>query len=389
MNRRSFLIATGTLALAQALVSCRQSRVSQFQVALLEGSVPVQLIQAFRRQLAQGQAAGFVPKEQLADLYNLLQSWQEQPTGDAAASENANEVTIANVLTLGDYWLTNAIQQGWLRPLNLREIPAWQTLASQEIWQTLVQRDRQGQPSPDGEIWAAPYRWGTLMMVYRAEQFKDKGWAAPTDWDALWRPELKRQISLLDSPRSVIGLTLKKLGRSINTTDLDAVADLKAELQALNQQVKFYSSDSYLQALVVEDTQLAVGWSNEILPLLKRNRQLAAAVPASGTILTADLWVQPAQAPSVEPTEDRPNLLNQWLSFCWDDEIATQLSLLSLAASPLFYGKERSQLPELLQESDLLLPPAEILRQSEFLLPLSEAAINQYRRLWVEVRAET
>ncbi|GAB4364534.1 MAG: extracellular solute-binding protein [Elainellaceae cyanobacterium] len=358
-------------------------------MALLEGSVPVQLIQAFRRQLAQGQAAGFVPKEQLADLYNLLQSWQEQPTGDAAASENANEVTIANVLTLGDYWLTNAIQQGWLRPLNLREIPAWQTLASQEIWQTLVQRDRQGQPSPDGEIWAAPYRWGTLMMVYRAEQFKDKGWAAPTDWDALWRPELKRQISLLDSPRSVIGLTLKKLGRSINTTDLDAVADLKAELQALNQQVKFYSSDSYLQALVVEDTQLAVGWSNEILPLLKRNRQLAAAVPASGTILTADLWVQPAQAPSVEPTEDRPNLLNQWLSFCWDDEIATQLSLLSLAASPLFYGKERSQLPELLQESDLLLPPAEILRQSEFLLPLSEAAINQYRRLWVEVRAET
>lgn len=383
MNRRSFLIAATTLALAQSLAGCSRSTNSLLQVRLLQESIPAQLLREFRRRGGAAAGLGFLSSEQLADLYTLLQRSAE-PESDQASNSAASR--IADLITLGDYWLTPAIRQGLIQPLNLEGMPQWQTLATQEVWQTLVRRDRQGQPSSEGEIWAAPYRWGTLMMAYHAEQFEARGWNAPTDWADLWRPELKRYISLPDSPRSVIGLVLKHLGRSVNPESLEPVSTLKPELESLHQQVKIYSSDTYLQPLLLEDTLLAVGWSNEILPLVKRDRRLAAVVPQSGTMLTADVWVHPAAAPPLDSESEQLTLLNQWIEFCWDEPIATQLSLLTLVASPLFFGVDRSQLPLSLQSDELLLPAPEVLQNSEFLLPLTDATLNQYRQLWVEVR---
>ena len=44
-------------------------------------------------------------------------------------------------------------------------------------------------------------------------KFEELGWK-PKDWSDLWRTELRDRISLLDQPREVIGLTLKKMGFS-------------------------------------------------------------------------------------------------------------------------------------------------------------------------------
>lgn len=41
------------------------------------------------------------------------------------------------------------------------------------------------------------------------------------DWDDLWRPELTGKISMIDSPREVVGAILKRMGASYNTKDID------------------------------------------------------------------------------------------------------------------------------------------------------------------------
>lgn len=378
MNRRSFLVTASSLMLAQAIAGCGRLRANTagLRVSLLEGSVPGQLLHEFQRRVEGGAGSNFLPKEQLAELFTLLETFQKQQ----------GKTKISDWVTLGDYWLTNAIQQGLIQPLNLENVEGWQSFGNAEVWQSLLRRDRQGQPSATGELWAAPYRWGTLMIAYRADVFKQKGLTLPTDWSDLWRPELQRQISLLDSPRSVIGLTLKKLGQSINTENLEDVSDLETNLKALQQQVKVYSSDAYLQPLDLGDTWVAVGWSTELLPMIEDDRNLAGVVPRSGTILTADLWVNPVAAPGLNATSESSNPLQAWLAFCWQDQIATQLSLLSSAASPIFWGRDQSQMPRTLQSKPLIFPAVEVLEKSEFLLPLSASATEQYRRLWVEVR---
>ena len=382
-TRRTFLTAA-TLVVSQLLFSCGQTR-SASQVRLLKGSVPAQILKEFQRQIEKTTELNFLQSEQLADLFKLLETWKKQqtalepePSGWSLPFQNRSSVPVADLVTLGDFWLAPAIQQGLIRPLTLNL--QWELLDPE--WQTLVRRDRQGQPDPQGEIWAAPYRWSTLMIAYQPEKFKSLGWV-PKDWSDLWRPELKGHLSLPDSPRTVIGLALKKLGQSAHLQDLTTVPSLTSELQALHQQVKFYSSDAYIQSLSLGDTWVTVGWSNEILPTIERDRTLAALIPATGTLLTADLWVHPATA---QPSPAQSALLLKWINFCWQPKIATQLSLLSSAASPLFKGKQSIETPTSLQQKPLLLPPAAVLQRSEFLLPLTAASSEQYRRQWLKMR---
>jgi putative spermidine/putrescine transport system substrate-binding protein len=387
-TRRTFL-AAATFAISQLLFSCRQNRDSASQVRLLKGSVPAQILKEFQRRVEKATDLNFLQSEQLADLFKLLETWKKQETAPQSKPSGFSlpfsdrAVPVADLMTLGDFWLAPAIQQGLIRPLNLEL--QWDLLAPE--WQTLMRRDRQGQPDPQGEIWAAPYRWGTLMIAYQPEKFKPLGWV-PKDWSDLWRPELKGHLSLPDSPRTVIAVALKKLGQSAHLQDLTTVSSLPAELQALHQQVKFYSSDAYLQPLSLGDTWITVGWSNEILPTIERDRTLAALIPATGTLLTADLWVHPATA---LPQSAQSALLAEWINFCWQPKIATQLSLLSSAASPLFkgeqiQGEQNVEIPLSLQQKPLLLPPAAVLQRSEFLLPLTTTTSEQYRRQWIAMR---
>lgn len=392
MKRRSFLMGASALALGQLASGCGNRQSTALNVGLLQDSIPVQLVAEFRRTLESPVRLKFDPQAQLKDIYQNLRVWKQQAENPESSQGfslpliSRKPPAIANLVTLGDYWLESAIQQQLIQPLDLSTLPGWQNLPPR--WQGIVRRNRQGQLDESGLIWGAPYRWGTVVIAYRRDKFEELGWT-PTDWSDLWRPELRDRISLLDSPRQVIGLTLKKLGFSYNTKNLSQVPNLKTELLDLHKQVKLYSSNHYLEPLVLGDTWLAVGWSTDILSLRGRDRQIQAVFPRSGTSLWADVWVQPAMkktaAESPEP-ETSQSLTQQWIDFCWRQQAAIDISLLSDAASPILVTLNPATLPDSLRQSSVLLPEPSILEASEFLYPLPPEAIDQYLELWQEIR---
>ncbi|MCL2932350.1 MAG: extracellular solute-binding protein [Trichodesmium sp. MAG_R03] len=400
MKRRDFLIGTTAITLTEFLAGCETQ--ADLKVKLLKNTIPAQMVSKFRGELTSRPKLSFQPQESLTELFSLLQGWQkksllekEQSSKNKTeniyiaklfsllqgwqkksllekeqSSKNKTEnIYIANLVTLGDYWLANAIKQKLIRPLTLNSesLSRWNTLPKK--WRDLVTRNDQGDVDTQGKIWAAPYQWGTTLIAYRVDKFKTLGWQ-PKDWKDLWRPELEGNISLLNQPREVIGLTLKKLGKSYNTKNIDQVENLKSELEKLNKQVKFYSSDNYLQPLTIGDTWLAVGWSNDILPLLKKRKEIAAILPQSGTALWANLWVEPTDSAKTDLTE-------KWIDFCWQPQIAKQMSLLTQASSPVLLG---------INNNPLLFPPQKIIEKSEFLAPLANTTIEKYRNLWQEIR---
>ena len=403
MNRRSLLIALGSLLVAQGVSGCGSSGSAALNIEFLDSSLPTSLLKEFQRSLS-GQTVDFVPVETLAALYEHLVNSQEvkqnkswiSPLWEGLGLEGPSveaPVHSADWLTLGDYWLAASIQNKLIEPLDEEALPGWNDLP--ETWQQLVRRNAQGELSDQGKIWGAPYRWGSLAIAYQIEAFEELGWT-PTDWDDLWRDDLARQISLLDNPRAVIGLTLKRLGQTFNEENPDAVADLTQALGDLQAQVKTYSSDAYLQPLLLEDTWLAVGWSSDILALLRRDPRYGAVIPASGTALFADVWVRPAMpiaqssedsenTPATEPASDSI-LSSKWIEFCWQSDTAQRLSIQSYGASPMLVSGDRSKLPDTLRLNSVLLPEQETLDKSEFLAPLSETAIAQYQKLWKSMR---
>lgn len=384
MDRRSFLLGTGTLALSQVLAGCGSEAQATLRIQLLKGSIPAQVVNQFRSTLEQGAQAKFEPVEQLKDLFTQLQSWNKQQTAQADDWRSqlplplikASPSAPPDLVTLGDYWLAPAIEQGLIEPLSPAKLQHWSTLPRR--WQELVRRNASGQLDAQGKVWAAPYRWGSTVIAYSRDKFKSLGWT-PSDWSDLWREELRDRISLLNQPREVIGLTLKSLGKSYNTENLNQVPNLEKQLEALHQQVKFYSSDTYLQPLILGDTWLAVGWSTDVLPVMQRYHQIAAVVPQSGTALWADLWTRPVGGGS------STSFGEQWIDFCWQPQIAQQIAVLSRGSSPIDDVTLKQAFIQKRLRSVLLTDP-QIFQRSEFLLPLPKEAMQQYQSLWQSMR---
>ncbi|MCS6813764.1 MAG: extracellular solute-binding protein [Cyanobacteria bacterium] len=399
ITRRSLVMGAGMLATSSLLAGCATDPGSTVHVRILKGSIPVQMVKRFRDRYSmtsQGSSSVLVvkPESTLSDLFALLQALKSQKMQPSQGRRlpflpQQQPSPLVDLVTMGDYWLATAIRQGLIQPLQPSAWSQWEKLPNR--WRELVTRDNQGKPSSDGQVWAAPYGWGTTVIAYRADRFGQEGWLPPQDWADLWRPELQGWISLPDNAREVIGLALKRLGQSYNTADLTAVNDLEAQLVALNRQAKLYSSSNYLEPLILGDTAVAVGWSTDILPLLRTDRAAhgpdkrlyGAVIPASGTALWANLWVRPADSQLNSITQD---ILNQWIDFCWESGVAPQLSLLSGTTSPIIPELDITSLPTSLTTEPLLSPAAEILDHSEPLLPLTDVTIEQYRQLWRRIR---
>ena len=384
LNRRSFLISLAALTVSQLVSSCGNSNAA-LKILLLEGSIPPQLLREFRNKINQETRVSLKPKEQLTYLFELLKIWQQNETEKQTKNNWLNKIpgrkkqsSPVDLLTLGNYWLKDAISKKLIQPLNLDNNSNWQNLP--QTWQQLVRRNQQGKLDDRGQIWGAPYRWGSTMIVYNQDKFRALGWQ-PKDWADLWKEELNNHFSLLDEPREVIGLTLKKLGYSYNTENLSKVRNLKSELIQLNQQVKFYSSNHYLQPLILGDTWLAVGWSSDILPIVQKYPNLKAIIPQSGTSLWADLWVQPT--PLKTSSSESSDLINSWIDFCWQSESASKISLFTNAASPIILTMDKGDLPQDIQKNPLLLADRQIIEKSEFIEPINQ---QEYLSLWRKIR---
>ena len=387
INRRSFLLTSAATIITGQLISGCSNQPEILKVLLLQGSIPPQLLNDFRKIIPSQTKLDFQPKSKLSKLFSLLESWQQQNENQSNQPNNLLNLlkrteTTANLVTLSDYQLLSVIKQGLIQPLDTAKLENWNKLPSS--WQKLVRRNSQGEIDSQGKIYGAPYRWGNTIIAYRRDKFKALGWI-PTDWEDLWRTELQGRISLLDEPREVIGLTLKKLGYSYNTSGLNQISNLKSELEALHQQVKFYSSENYLQPLILGDTWLAVGWSTDILPLLKRYSNIKIVVPKSGTSLWTDLWVQPKYS-SVSANEENWSWRDRWIDFCWQSKAASQISLFTNAISPILAGNKPTDLPKNLQNNSFLKDSLQVLAKSDFLEPLTAETEEQYKLLWQEMR---
>ena len=385
-SRRYFIRSAAALSVSQLLGGCANGN-SVSAILFLENSIPPQLIKDFRKSVSRENKVVFKPQTQIPEIFDSLLDLQQNKKQERTIKKvldkifNRSEVR-PHLVTLGDTWLSEAIAQNLVRPFSIKSWNNWQNLPSH--WQKLVRRDSNGDLADNGAVYGAPYRWGCTVIAYRRDKLEPLN-ITLEDWQDLWQPELSDRISLLDSPREIIGLTLKKLGEYYNTANLEALPKLEAELLALHQQAKLYSSDRYLEPLILGDTWAAVAWSTDILPLQKRYPEIEFVIPQSGTSVWADLWVKP-QSTAAENSNSQPDAIDLWIDYCWQTETAAKISQFTNGTSPILTSSDWSEIAPKRQENLFL--NSEVLNsdKSEFLLPLKPETEQQYRDLWLKVR---
>lgn len=381
VTRRSVVKGLGALGGLQLLGACGGPSTPGLTVGSLQRSLPAQLIANYKKQLPPGRTFTIKPVAQLAEFQTLLAAWQgegDRPESSGLPWGQKKIPPRADLVSLNPYQLSAAIQNQWLEPLPLENSPPWQQLPSR--WGPVVRRNDQGLPDGQGRIWGAPYRWGTTMVVYRRDL------VAPEllgDWSDLWRPEFQQRLAVVAQPREILGFTLKKLGMSYNTPDLDSVFGLGTALKALRPQIRIYGDRNYLQPLILGDVWAAVGWSADILPVVERNPNLGVMVPRSGTAIWADLWVSP-RGHDWPKNPDQWQACADWIEFCWQGRSQQLISLFTAGLAPQLLDRrslERDFTPSVQEKINRLYPP-ETLARSEFILPLTPESQAQYDRHW-------
>ncbi|KAL4444599.1 hypothetical protein ABPG77_002416 [Micractinium sp. CCAP 211/92] len=359
------------------------------RVTALRGTVPSQWVADFQTAMEGYGLVALTQRAQLADIYAEL-------AGNRATKGRPTSV---DAVTLGDTWLQRAIAAGLIQPIpEAQERRWWARLHPR--WQRLVCRSAAtGLPDPRGEVWAAPYRWGAVLVAYRKDRLLRAGMPEGIrDWADLLTPQLKGRVAFIDSPRDVVGAALKTLGLGFNASAAEAARcglteeDLRTRVQRL---VRVFSSSDHLRALAAGEVDVVVGWSDEVLPVVQRANNLEAAAPLSGTSLYADCWCIPtAAAGGAEDGEASP-LLPAWLELGLQPVHAERSKGLRGGASPLLLPdapvqRRGSKACSLLEPAgpppgssqlDQLLPSEEVLQRSEFLLPLDRDTAALYRRL--------
>lgn len=386
-GRRDWLVGAGALAAGTLLAGCGRGVREGLGVVAIEDTIPSQLLRAFE-QAAVAQGAAGVQLRLLGGMEPLLDHLQDWQSGRSQPPDWRAWIPflrpkqtgpVGSVTLLSHAWLSPAVRSGWLQPW-----PAWPKAiapTAQARWQPVAQANAQGQPDRAGQLWGIPYRWGTTALVYRPDKFAALGWE-PRDWSDLWRPELRGKVVLLDRMRETIGLALKRLGHSYNELQPQAIAELPQTLAALHRQALVYADRDYIQPVLMGDAWVAVGWSNDLVAALSRQKTLRAIVPQSGTALWADLWVRPSRAPeSVE-------LATLWAGLPWQPNLVQDLAGWFDAAPAAWLAGDRTWTSQPIRQT-VLLPDGASLDRSDFIQPLPPGSIAQYQQLWQTMRQAT
>ena len=156
-----------------------------------------------------------------------------------------------------------------------------------------------------GNTYSVPYMWGTVGILYNTTMVSD-----PVDsWKILWNEKYSGQILMYDSMRDTIGVTLKMLGKDINTRE---PADILAVQEALIQQkplVRAYLTDDIKMELINGSAALGVVYSGDAVYCISENPDLAYAVPNEGSNVWFDNMIIPKSAAHKTEAEALINFL--------------------------------------------------------------------------------
>ncbi|RJG26498.1 PotD/PotF family extracellular solute-binding protein [Paenibacillus thiaminolyticus] len=262
-----------------------------------------------------------------------------------------------------DYMVASMIKQDLLETINKENIPNFQYV---------VDRFKNPEYDPNSEH-SIIYMWGVTGIAYNKKHIAE----APTSWADLWKDEYKGKVLLLDDNREIIGMALKKAGKSNsadNEADINAAAD---DLRKLVPNVVAFDTDNIKQKMIQEEGWIGTVWSGDAAFIAEENPDVAYVVPQEGSTIFADTYAIPKGAKNKE-------LAEKFINFMLDPENSAKNYEFVGYSNPVTKAKEFHS-EEYLNNPMINLTDEELGR-TEWLLDVGKS-IQLYDRLWTELKS--
>lgn len=266
-----------------------------------------------------------------------------------------------------DYMIQKMIENDLLEPINTENIPNYKY-----IGKTYLEKSEAFDP---GNIYSIPYCWGTVGILYNKTMVDE-----PIEsWSVLWDETYADNILMQDSVRDAFGITLKYLGYSLNSTDLDELHAAQTLLIEQKPLVQAYVIDQVRDKMIGNEAAIGVIYSGEALYTQFENPDLEYVIPKEGSNIWIDSWVIPKNAKNKENAE-------KFLDFLCRPEIALMNFDYITYSTPNTAARELIE-DEAIRNSTVAFPTDEMLSGCEAFRYLGAEADNIYNELWNQVKS--
>ncbi len=219
-----------------------------------------------------------------------------------------------------------------------------------------------------------PYTAGTPLIVYNPALVDPA--IEITGYESLWDERLKDSIVLIDDARNIIGITLKTLGYSFNTTDDAALEQAREKLFKLRPNVRVFNYNTPHQDLINGDVSVGYMFTPFVLLAMDGNPELKVVYPSEGMGFGIDSLVIARDAP-------HPQNAHALLNFLLDSQVAANTPAMQYYLSPV--AAAYPLIPEYLRNNPAINIPKELLGQTEFIMDLGDYE-QVYQSIWAEFK---
>lgn len=267
-----------------------------------------------------------------------------------------------DVVLVSDSLMERMIKEDLLKELNKENIPNIDQM--DEAYLNLS--------FDKGNNYSVPYMFGTVGLIYNKEYVKGN----VDSWSTLWDEKYSGEIFMMNTYRDTIGVALKQLGYSLNTTneaELNKAKELLIKQKALSP---IYGSDLGTETIANGDTVVNMIWSGEGLNLQAENPNLVYIVPKEGANFWIDSLAIPKNSENVEGAE-------KFINFVSDKKAALRIADEIGYTTP---NKEaREMQPEEIKSNPNAYMPKEVMDRCELYSDLSGKAKEDYWNVWLSL----
>ena len=187
-----------------------------------------------------------------------------------------------DIIIPSDYMIARMIAEEMLLPLDLTNIPNFQTSIG----------ERYQNPSYDPENrYSVPYTWGTVGLIYNSTLVGED--EVIDSWGCLWDPVYSGNMLMFSNSKDAFGVAFKLLGYPINAESreqLDRATQLLKEQKPLLQA---YVMDEIFDKMTGGEAALAPYYAGDAVTMMEDNPDLRFVVPKEGSNIFTDAMCIP------------------------------------------------------------------------------------------------
>lgn len=290
--------------------------------------------------------------------------YETYDSNEAMEAKIRNGGTRYDVAFPSEYTVQKLKRAQLLEPLDHKRLPNMKNLNPDYLNMSYDPHNR----------YAIPYFFGTVGILYNKAAYPNDDFSS---WSKLYQSDLKNDVLLVDGAREIMGLSLNKLGYSLNDTNPKHLAEAERDLHKMIPQVRGIVGDEITLMLEQHEANVAVVWSGIAAPLVQKDKDFEYVVPKEGS----NLWFDNMVIPKTVQNKDGAY---KFINFLLDEEVSKQNTEWVGYATPNRAAQQK--LPEAIRNDTRFYPTQQKQAQLEIYKDLGQDKLRLYNERFLNFK---